>query len=515
MIFFLSYDCNHTEYYRYKRNRVDLRLILLCVSVLLCIDNIYAETKTRGDLAIGSNLGRDPLLLKDISRYINVKSFGAKGDGQTDDTQAIRKAINQLANIEKNILYFPKGRYVLKGGQDDAVFQIRDLENIMIEGEYGATIVGVRRERNVKNRALFYIRSVNGLTVKNMNFEGEHKLTLEELPKEGTVVNHHAYNTNIAFQSIGSLQNFKVKNCTFKYFTGVAVYIGSHGGNIVIDNVVVENCIRDVVGDGRSQPQPTGILINGDRNVGIDIKNSTFKNIIDTSMMNSKSNAIYLKSVSDCKITNCHFMVEEKVTPFQHTTGGLQLYYGKSKNIIIEECIFENVVNDIYSSKQVLFRDNHLKNSRLVISASDTIVDNNMFEIFFEPDPTGIFRTGGGMANNLTLSNNKFIQSQKVIRTTDYTTAIQLYSDTDGFSCFNNVIENFHTGILLGRNGGNVNLLRCRIYKNHIYLGPYSRFGIKFYGKGDLTIEKNAMFSNNFDIKKFQMYGKGAIDSTK
>ena len=59
------------------------------------------------------------------SMYINVKDFGAKGDGVTDDSLAIKKAINYMCSkaIYENsnngwktclpTLYFPNGRYVV------------------------------------------------------------------------------------------------------------------------------------------------------------------------------------------------------------------------------------------------------------------------------------------------------------------------------------------------------------------------------------------------------------------
>lgn len=45
---------------------------------------------------------------------INVKDFGAVGDGVTDDTQAINDAINAIDNAR--VLYFPKGQYVISNG---------------------------------------------------------------------------------------------------------------------------------------------------------------------------------------------------------------------------------------------------------------------------------------------------------------------------------------------------------------------------------------------------------------
>ena len=44
------------------------------------------------------------------SKTINVKDIGAKGDGRTDDTAAIQKALDQGSRTNATI-YFPSGTY--------------------------------------------------------------------------------------------------------------------------------------------------------------------------------------------------------------------------------------------------------------------------------------------------------------------------------------------------------------------------------------------------------------------
>ena len=46
--------------------------------------------------------------LPPTTEWVNVHTLGVKGDGKTDDTEAIRKAIT-----ENHILYFPSGRYII------------------------------------------------------------------------------------------------------------------------------------------------------------------------------------------------------------------------------------------------------------------------------------------------------------------------------------------------------------------------------------------------------------------
>ena len=59
-------------------------------------------------------------LQKKLDDFANVKDFGAVGDGQTDDTAAINRAIANLVTVEttgkqKRRLYFPGGTYIVTG----------------------------------------------------------------------------------------------------------------------------------------------------------------------------------------------------------------------------------------------------------------------------------------------------------------------------------------------------------------------------------------------------------------
>ncbi len=45
---------------------------------------------------------------------IDVRAFGAKGDGTTDDTEAVRKAIDSVTS-GGGVVYFPDGSYSLSG----------------------------------------------------------------------------------------------------------------------------------------------------------------------------------------------------------------------------------------------------------------------------------------------------------------------------------------------------------------------------------------------------------------
>ncbi len=97
-----------------------------------------------------------PLLIVSLILHIttlsgnqyNVKDFGAKGDGKTDDTKAVQKAINAAAE-QGGIVFFPAGIYNIAGPVIDSVgghscysqlyIPYSDIENpktIVFKGEF-------------------------------------------------------------------------------------------------------------------------------------------------------------------------------------------------------------------------------------------------------------------------------------------------------------------------------------------------------------------------------------------
>lgn len=103
----------------------------------------------------------------DGSGIIDVSKYGAKGDGKTDDTAAIQKAVNAL--IKKGAgttLLFPKGKYivnVLPYKEVDALIAIDKIDNITIDGQ-GSEIVPSCQKMNVLS-----VKNSKHVTVKNLN----------------------------------------------------------------------------------------------------------------------------------------------------------------------------------------------------------------------------------------------------------------------------------------------------------------------------------------------------------
>jgi len=113
------------------------------------------------------------------SAALDVRDFGAVGDGLHDDTAALQKAADALCGPERRgdahcttnfcmsmidnpftALVFPKGVYRVSG---PVVFN----RNVMLIGEGGATVTNSSPDKET-----FYFRDAHRLVVENMNFAG-------------------------------------------------------------------------------------------------------------------------------------------------------------------------------------------------------------------------------------------------------------------------------------------------------------------------------------------------------
>ena len=98
---------------------------------------------------------------------INVLDYGAKGDGSTDDTDAILSAIAAMPS-NGGALFFPAGTYIVNSDNVNG-FKFNGKSNFVVEG-YGATIKVKDGAAVITNHeVMFFINcqngAINGLTI--------------------------------------------------------------------------------------------------------------------------------------------------------------------------------------------------------------------------------------------------------------------------------------------------------------------------------------------------------------
>lgn len=97
---------------------------------------------------------------------INVVDFGAKGDGNTDDTAAIQNAIDYGQSMGGGMIWVPKGIYLI-----DAEVSVKPHSNTTMKLDDNATLKA--KPTNNGNYAILRLENVDNMKVMGGNIVGE------------------------------------------------------------------------------------------------------------------------------------------------------------------------------------------------------------------------------------------------------------------------------------------------------------------------------------------------------
>lgn len=207
----------------------------------LITDNIGEDEADKASIISLQNELYAKLLIKD---YINIKWFGAKGDGETDDTEAIQKSFD-LASKYGTKLIFPKTVYSVSKVTYNATITNGNPANI----EFNFATL----KANVENDVVFEINSEN-FDGTNKQFRGGRinnlKVDCNNLSSLGVLV------TKATNYTIDTLNIINVKDTGYKHVSG--------------SGVTLQNAYASVYS---SDVYTTGFKIHGDsvyRNLGTE-----------------------------------------------------------------------------------------------------------------------------------------------------------------------------------------------------------------------------------------------------
>ncbi len=292
---------------------------------------------------------------------INVKTYGATGDGKTDDTKAIQRAINAALPSIKTIIYLPAGIYNI------ASFTLTNnyLENYSLllhsnldfKGDGSGTIIRVAdhifdKKDTSANAHLFY-----GTQIKNISFSN---LVIDLNGANNLVPANIIKNHSAIFTSNG--HNYYIHDITIKNASGTNMLnIMSNGSNLVI-----ENCK----------------FLNGGYYVGTSIAN---KNQIDFS---------FIYSEWDSTIVKNNIIQQQNIDiALGNYTGGIEFHGNNSSasNNVIDGCWPGIYITSSKNGglKDVLIQRNNITNCITGVSfwlsqpMTDVIIDHNNIAITF------------------------------------------------------------------------------------------------------------------------------------
>jgi hypothetical protein len=464
---------------------------------------------------------------------INVKDFGATGNGTTDDTAAIQAAIT---NSNGKSVYIPKGTY--------SVNQLTCTGNINIYGDGDSSILKKRtNELNDAGILNIYNGTVAGnvvyaenVYINNIKFVGLYTEPNVATLKDQTLV------------FITWAKNINIVQCSFSNTEGKAVFVRGGCNNININSCNFYKTALSFLSWPTYGYFPTGVSQN------IKIQNCSFiKNCVRNMNIFSKSICIqnYLDPAewgagnSSGHIIDSNYFEDAGTIP-------LELWSGTSRKVT-NSCVSNNVI--VFTEKDIgcwgisistceninvtsnnikLFNDNNGLGLEIVgsysIAASNNVIDtragnSDMAAIYLNGKDIvldsnivnfnggkGLFSTGYGdtdgtykTSSNIKITNNIFTKTGNAYAVGTW------IQDTDYVDFTGNIIR----GLLLSESGGVNNLFGAHMWiafqNNHsvtnvnidsnTFIGDANFYNIFIYNNNKTNTITNFNFINNDGTK--------------
>lgn len=148
---------------------------------------------------------------------LNVRDYGARGDGVTDDTQAINQAFKAAHEQQANV-YFPAGTYLCNTVDNSGnilSFDCGTTQNLTVYGDGNSSVITTSLNTGSVLLYVFAYVAGSGLTVKNLALQNTHGLITQQT--RGLFI------TGTGSQN---LSNITVSGC---YFNGFSTALGAQG----------------------------------------------------------------------------------------------------------------------------------------------------------------------------------------------------------------------------------------------------------------------------------------------
>lgn len=217
--------------------------------------------------------------IRQYSGAINIKWFGAKGDGATEDTTVIQAAIT-LAIASGNSLFFPAsvGSYLVKPLVFDTasgivVFGEKTTELELIYFAYGA------------DSSIFQILNSDSITIRNLSFIGT-----SDTVELYDVANRYS-GINIQTSSFVTIED-----CIFTKFSSYAIFGKDLTGGTYTEGLkILNNIFRDSPYDSLT-PFQAGIILSSDAEYSI-VKGNSFFRIPSAIRFTDGANSMFVENI--------------------------------------------------------------------------------------------------------------------------------------------------------------------------------------------------------------------------
>ncbi|MGH4137350.1 glycosyl hydrolase family 28-related protein [Clostridium sp.] len=263
--------------------------ILLCTFLIITSLGFYQNT------TVASEIG---------NLEINVKQFGAKGDGHTNDTKSILNAFKSISKTKsKGIVFFPTGDYIVNttitipagisitgDGKDSTTIKRMDTKLTAIFNLKGTQII---RDIGFKSRINLY-PSGDDITIVDCKISGtsqgiQNASTIERLTISNTLFDGCGYGI---LSNKAPSYDTTISDCNFINSTADDIEINSPSKSWIIENCNFKNNVSKSIFSGFG----IGVAVHASE---ITINNCNF--------LNMACQSIHCEDYSEVTITTCTF----------------------------------------------------------------------------------------------------------------------------------------------------------------------------------------------------------------
>lgn len=316
----------------------------------------------------------------DDSRRINVRDYGATGDGTTNDTAAIQDAINAVAG---KTLYFPQGTYLISNQGTAYGSRGYCLEftgaNYIVEGEGAGSIIRVNSHESYTHLLDFH-EATGSVVVKDLVLSAPNRTNTTHNGPVGIDYGEFGNTANS-----GNLNDLTIDNVTF---TNLENPIHGSGARYV----TVSNCTMDILSGGLNVSDNCfGINVGATAAETFKTRFFTLENTRITMDASLGSHCGYFFGEFDTVlIKGCYF-----VPPGTSVASTLKFDEGVGAStwdqVIVKDCF--NVSPGATSSEFILFEGQ--------VTCSQVLVDSNRANTI-----SSLIRSDAWHFNSLRVSNN-------------------------------------------------------------------------------------------------------------
>ena len=346
----------------------------------------YSVTNPKiADQAITEAKFAESLKLKTIKDYVTPQMFGAKGDGVTDDTQAIQAAIDSVKSLPSylnettgKVVFFPMGEYLITSPLD---LSSNCGVSLLGEGHTKSNIVldiNSEAETAININGNNYRGFIKGLRIAPSASGIQHAITLINITGSGNQIDIEDCWLNNVGKGINAnpLGDCKFINNIFE-FCDTPLYC-NNCQDIIISNNMFYNC--GPVGRGGGTFDPSFNFIGSER------INFYGNKIIADLDFSYQPNGMY--TFDTCK--NCIF--SNNIENAGIKSVATELKVADSENIMIKDNIFGKSYQytmEITRSKEISVIGNSFEGTKvpatystIICSAqmNGVIISNNIFK---------------------------------------------------------------------------------------------------------------------------------------